>query len=257
MAINTSAFEASLQAKFDTTTDPKEMLLLGKALESTVGSIAVSDINTAGATKISEINAVSSNTFKTVGGTSILGSGDIATLPSQSGASGKVLKSDGTNATWGTDVGGKVLGSAVGYATSGVQATSSLSMEYIRGGMLNNVGVAQVSFSYTPVSSTSRLFITGNMHYGITGNATGYIGLYVNGTSVSMMAGNGYGADGGAGSISGYWENSNTNAVTVEMRVLGTYNTETIRGGMYRYIGSLIMEQNSNRGVLQLIEVEA
>ena len=101
MAVNTTTFESTLQTKLnDTTLAAKEMLLLGKALESTVGSIAVSDINTAGATKVSEINTVATNTFKTVGGASILGSGDIATLPSQSGASGKVLKSDGTNATW-------------------------------------------------------------------------------------------------------------------------------------------------------------
>ena len=110
MAVNTTTFESTLQTKLnDTTLEAKEMLLLGKALESTVGSIAVSDINTAGATKVSEINTVATNTFKTVGGASILGSGDIATLPSQSGASGKVLKSDGTNAAWGTDEKGKIL----------------------------------------------------------------------------------------------------------------------------------------------------
>lgn len=110
MAVNTTTFESTLQTKLnDTTLAAKEMLLLGKALESTVGSIAVSDINTAGATKVSEINALAVSTFKTVGGASILGSGDIATLPSQTGASGKVLKSDGTNAAWGTDEGGKIL----------------------------------------------------------------------------------------------------------------------------------------------------
>jgi len=109
MAINTTTFESTLQTKLDDTTlAAKEMLLLGKALEATSGNIAVSDINAAGATKVSEINTVATNTFKTVGGTSILGSGDIATLPSQSGASGKVLKSDGTNAAWAADEEGKI-----------------------------------------------------------------------------------------------------------------------------------------------------
>jgi hypothetical protein len=101
MAIDTSTLEATLQAKFDAVTDPKEMLLLGKAYESTVGGIAVSDIEDAGAAQVATINSVATSTFKTVGGTSILGTGDIATLPSQTGNAGKVLTTDGTNASWG------------------------------------------------------------------------------------------------------------------------------------------------------------
>ena len=101
MAIDTSTLEATLQNKFDNVTDPKEMLLLGKAYEATVGGIAVSDIEDAGAAQVATINQVATSTFKTVGGTSILGTGDIATLPSQTGNAGKVLTTDGTNASWG------------------------------------------------------------------------------------------------------------------------------------------------------------
>jgi hypothetical protein len=101
MAIDTSTLEATLQTKFDNVTDPKEMLLLGKAYEATVGGIAVSDIEDAGAAQVATINSVATSTFKTVGGTSILGTGDIATLPSQTGHSGEVLTTDGTTASWG------------------------------------------------------------------------------------------------------------------------------------------------------------
>jgi len=111
MAINTNTFETTLQGKLDNVTDPKEMLLLGKAYESTVGGIAVTDIqdegttqtnavntagttkvgevntagstqvtavNNAGTTKINDINSSLSTQLKTVGGNSLVGSGDIA-----------------------------------------------------------------------------------------------------------------------------------------------------------------------------------
>lgn len=78
MAIDTSTLEATLQTKFDNVTDPKEMLLLGKAYEATVGGIAVSDIEAAGAAQVATINDVATSTFKTVSGQSILGTGDIA-----------------------------------------------------------------------------------------------------------------------------------------------------------------------------------
>ena len=99
MAINTSTFESTLQTKLDAVSDAKEMLLLGKALESTVGSIAVSDIttegntkvaavnaegttqvsavNSAGTTQVAAVNSIATSTFKTVGGENILGTGDI------------------------------------------------------------------------------------------------------------------------------------------------------------------------------------
>jgi len=102
MAIDTSTLEATLQTKFDNVTDPKEMLLLGKAYEATVGGIAVSDIEDAGAAQVATINAVATSTFKTVGGTSILGTGDIPTVPDQSGHSGQFLTTNGSTADWAT-----------------------------------------------------------------------------------------------------------------------------------------------------------
>jgi len=130
MAINTSALNSTLQSRvdaLDAATDTKEVLLLSKALEAAAGSTSVSDVLSEGVVQVNNVNSEGSaqianvqnegatqrasvgavlgdytptTGFKTVGGQSVVGSGDIATLPSQSGASGKVLKSDGTNAAW-------------------------------------------------------------------------------------------------------------------------------------------------------------
>jgi membrane protein involved in colicin uptake len=113
MAINTSALNSTLQSRvnaLDAATDTKEVLLLSKALEAAAGSTSVSDILSEGVVQVNNVNSEGSaqvanvqnegatqrasvgavlgdytltTGFKTVGGTSIVGSGDIATLPSQ------------------------------------------------------------------------------------------------------------------------------------------------------------------------------
>ena len=57
MAINFTTFETTLQGKLDAVTDPKEMLLLGKAIESTIGNLTVSDIQAAGDAELADIAA--------------------------------------------------------------------------------------------------------------------------------------------------------------------------------------------------------
>ena len=52
MALDFTNFKAALQAKLNATSDPKEMLLLGKAIEATIGNQAISDIQAEGATQI-------------------------------------------------------------------------------------------------------------------------------------------------------------------------------------------------------------
>ena len=52
MAVNLSTFESTIQTKFNNVTDPKEMLLLGKALEATIGNQTVSDVQAEGATQV-------------------------------------------------------------------------------------------------------------------------------------------------------------------------------------------------------------
>jgi hypothetical protein len=97
MAINFTTFEGTLQTKLDAVTDPKEMLLLGKAVESTVANITISDIQTEGttqvglvqtegATQVSNVQAASSGLAALTGaaftggisGTTATFSGDLA-----------------------------------------------------------------------------------------------------------------------------------------------------------------------------------
>lgn len=66
MAINFTAFESTLQTKLDAVTDPKEMLLLGKAVESTVGSITIADIKAAGDAELADIAAAVSAEVSTL-----------------------------------------------------------------------------------------------------------------------------------------------------------------------------------------------
>jgi hypothetical protein len=181
MAIDTSTLEATLQAKFDAVTDPKEMLLLGKAYESTVGGIAVSDIEDAGAAQVATINQVATNTFKTVGGTSILGTGDIATLPSQTGYSGKVLSTNGTTASWQDAY---APGSVVQVQQGILRNAPSGGGKYV------NVGL-QVSI--TPKYSNSKILISGSLIMGTGGTSVGGT-LYRNGSVLTGAVGDASGS---------------------------------------------------------------
>jgi len=253
MAINTTTFESTLQTKLDDTTlAAKEMLLLGKALESTVGSIAVSDINTAGAAKVSEVNALATSTFKTVGGTSILGSGDIATLPSQSGASGKVLKSDGTNAAWGTDAEGKVLqikrADATG-TTTGSRNTSGDS------NYQQNFGNTHCSIDFTPISSTSIIVVNASAPCGVHGNDLAVAGIW-NGASNCLAVGltNGYSADASGMSLTGSFVSGSTATRNISFRIVGSWGGNIAGLGVYRSPSSYNMANTF--GNIMVMEVE-
>lgn len=251
MAIDTSTLEATLQNKFDNVTDPKEMLLLGKAYEATVGGIAVSDIEDAGAAQVAEINSVATNTFKTVGGTSILGTGDIATLPSQTSNAGKYLTTDGTTASWG-EVTQKVLQVATTTTTGATFMNSTISWN----SNLNSYGATHQSITFTPVSATSTLLIYTNAIAGIEGNARGYQGIRHDGTIVGWLSMNGYGADTGGGTCSAVVASGNTNARVIEHRALGTSD-----GGAGMTLGRAQGNGTTNRyypeiSSMHIIEVE-
>ena len=162
MAINVSALNSTLQTKIDAldaATDTKEILLLSKALDAAAGSTSVSDVlgegvvqvnnvNDKGAEKVAEVNALATSTFKTVGGSSILGSGDIATLPS-GGSAGQVVKKDASNnAVWEEDKGGKVLQIKHQAFNSRVSTTS------------NSWTDTGWTISITPTSTTSKILLT-------------------------------------------------------------------------------------------------
>jgi len=66
MPLDFSNFESVLQGKLDTITDEKDMLLLGKAIEATVGNVAASDIQTEGTTQTAAVSAEGSSQISAV-----------------------------------------------------------------------------------------------------------------------------------------------------------------------------------------------
>lgn len=57
MALDFTQFEVTIQSALDSDPDPKTALLLGKAIEATIGNIAVGDVNAAGAAQIAAVQA--------------------------------------------------------------------------------------------------------------------------------------------------------------------------------------------------------
>lgn len=71
---------------------------------TTTGAVSASDTITSGIGKLQaskQDNLVSGTNIKTVDGVSILGSGDIDIIPTQTGNSGKFLTTNGTSVSWG------------------------------------------------------------------------------------------------------------------------------------------------------------
>jgi hypothetical protein len=138
MAVNTSAFEVALQTKMDATTDAKEMLLLGKAYESTAANIVLSDINAAGVVATNKANEASTSATSATGSASTattkaaaaLASEGIATTKageasaSATAASGSASSASGS-ATTATTKAGEASASATAAATSESNAASA------------------------------------------------------------------------------------------------------------------------------------
>lgn len=57
MALDFTAFQAALQDKLNSTTDAKEMLLLGKAIEATIGAQSLSEVQAEGETQVAAVQA--------------------------------------------------------------------------------------------------------------------------------------------------------------------------------------------------------
>jgi hypothetical protein len=138
MAVNTSAFETALQTKMDATSDAKEMLLLGKAYESTAANIVLSDINAAGVVATNKANEASTSATSATGSASTattkaaaaLASEGIATTKageasaSATAASGSASSASGS-ATTATTKAGEASASATAAATSESNAASA------------------------------------------------------------------------------------------------------------------------------------
>lgn len=84
-----TSLTSTLQTKIDTTTDPKELLLVGKAIESTIGSATVSDIQAEGQVQIQAI--------QDAGGTYLQVSNNLSDLDNVSTARSNLGLSIGTD----------------------------------------------------------------------------------------------------------------------------------------------------------------
>ena len=163
-----------------------------------------------------------------------------ANMPSQTGNSGKVLKTDGSSLEWGDglptggsagqyittdgstaswgDVTQKVLKVATATTSGATFFNSTISWN----SNLNNHGATHLSINYTPVSSTSTLLIYTNAMAAIESNQRAYQGIRHNGTLVGWMGMNGYAGDTGGGGMSAVVASGSTSARLIELRNLGT-----------------------------------
>ena len=236
MAINTTTFESTLQTKLDDTTlAAKDMLLLGKALEATTGNIAVSDVATAGATqvtavnnagttKVNEINTAATNTFKTVGGASILGTGDIAALPA-GGTVGQVVTNTGSGAGGWADAagGGKIL--------QVISNPSSVGTAWDAGSSWGTLSDASVTI--TPSSTSSRVFVQFHHTAFIAANAGGLgyrilrNGVAVNGAGTWQQGYNTGGGEWSSEMLNAIWVDSpnTTSSVTYTIQIIALAGT--------------------------------
>jgi hypothetical protein len=91
MAIDFTQFKATLQTKLDSVTDEKEMLLLGKAIESTIDNITLSDIQTEGTTQVTNVTDEGDTQVARV-----ISEGDTQVTNVQNAGSDFVAKDNGT-----------------------------------------------------------------------------------------------------------------------------------------------------------------
>ena len=152
---------------------------------------------------------------------------------------------------------GKVKQVVVASNTSG---TTSSTFDMTQSGSayaVGNVGTAHISVSVTPQSSSSKFIMSASAPMGVAGNGQGYCGLFVDNVCRSVISGNGYSADGSGMCISGYYNNTNTNAKTVEFRTLGSYGGYECTLGTRRAAGSArATTADGQYGNMTILEVE-
>ena len=156
-------------------------------------------------------------------------------IPSQSGNSGKVLKTDGSSVSWGTDVGGKILQ---------VVETSSTSNATTSGG----TDLVVLTISITPASTSNKILLMACVPFYITNNGNGigwakiYRGTNSSGTHIAQAyAGTDnnqttYGGVNIKGVDSGHNTTSAQSYALVIGRASGSTNTLSTSGWVYSLI---------------------
>ena len=151
------------------------------------------------------------------------------------GTTGEILKQSSSNAPeWGTAPSGKVKQVITASNTS---STTSSSYNTNVSSIANNAGVAHVTISITPQSSASQFIISASAPAGVSGNGSCYAGIFVSGVCRAVTIGNGYANDAGGLTVTGYYNNTNLNAKTIDFRSLGGYNGVTTTLGNRRGSG--------------------
>jgi len=170
-------------------------------------------------------------------------------LPSQAGHAGEVLKTDGTNLSWG--LGGLVLNVATATTTGGTSVSGSISWNT----NYNTVGSSHLTINYTPISATSTLLIYTSAVAALSGNSRGYAGIRHDGELVAWAGLNGYSADTGNAAMSAVVPSGSTNTRAIDFRNLGA------DGGFVVTLGRAQGDGSSNRlypelSSMHIIEVE-
>jgi hypothetical protein len=194
MALNFSNFETALQAKLDTITDEKDMLLLGKAIEATVGNVAVSDLQTEGSVQKAAVAATGSTEVSAVQAQGTSERNQINAMSSGFATSSSLA----TVATSGNfnDLSNQPApfdaGTLASVATSG--SFNDLSNKPQPGGLLKTHywqdrthrsfgtgGIYVLSNTFAQVGSNSKFIIDCGIVVGAGDNVSGHIQLYYNG----------------------------------------------------------------------------
>ena len=152
---------------------------------------------------------------------------------------------------------GKVKQVVVASNTSGVTSSTHDMAQGNGAYAVGNVGTSHISVSVTPQSSSSKFIMSASAPMGVAGNGQGYCGLFVDNVCRSVISANGYSADGGGMTITGYYNNANTNAKTVQFRVLGSYGGYEATLGTRRASGSArATTADGQYGNMTILEVE-
>lgn len=189
---------------------PNNRTVNGKALSGNI-TLAASDVSAVPTSRTVNGHALTADVIVTAN--------DV--LPAQSGNAGKVLKTDGTNASWQAPAAGQILNVAM-FSASDLNKTGSTSIS-------SDAYTTMLSMSYTPVSASSYIIIELSVEYAIGGygNDDFFSNIMVNGTMIThghqSFTSN---AGGGGGTrtgllypLVGRYTNSSTIAITIATAV--------------------------------------
>ena len=162
-------------------------------------------------------------------------------IPSQSGNSGKVLKTDGSSISWGTDVGGKILQVVQNENNTQIATSGSTGADFLVG-------------TITPAATSSKILIHCNVTVNIGSTNNAICGWYLyrgSSSSGTVINSNMIGKDDSGGFYGGCWmtylDSPNTTSAT-------TYTLKANRGS--QYTGNITAHTDHKKSIT-MIEVAA